>query len=448
MSLRARLAVFISVMLLAGVVLNFIFDIMTAREQIAREMHSTSRLASEFLGMVWSDASVRLQPGRAEEIVNRLMQLKEVRHLEVDILPASLGLTSTGSSRSPAAPAWFVAAVAPPPVQLISTFALSGGDHIVVRSNSAMEIEEAWRETRRRLTAAVLGFLLFNGLLYFFLTRWLRPAQLITRTLEDIERGDFSRRIPRMRLPELEMIAQKMNRLASVLGASKSENERLTRKSLMIQEQERRHLAQELHDAMGQSISAIKAMAVSIRERGRGDALIEESALKIEEASGTIYSSVKGMIGRLRPVVLDELGLVPALQQMADDWNTHHEDAFCRLRIEGEFDDLLEEQQISVFRIVQEALTNIARHARATSVEVILSGREVVTLMISDNGVGYDAERVEKGMGLMNLRERVRTLLGELTISSRPHEGVTIQIEFPRINNRRRRRATDVWPAR
>src|SRR5690606_20100522 len=103
--------------------------------------------------------------------------------------------------------------------------------------------------------------------------------------------------------------------LASVLGASKSENDRLTRKSLMIQEQERRVLAQELHDAMGQSVSAIKAIAVGIRQRGQDDAQIVEGARRIEEASGAIYSSVKGMIGRLRPAVLDELGLVAALQQ-------------------------------------------------------------------------------------------------------------------------------------
>src|SRR5690606_231827 len=140
----------------------------------------------------------------------------------------------------------------------------------------------------------------------------------------------------------------------------------------------------------GQSVSAIKAIAVGIRQRGRDDAQIVEGARRIEEASGAIYSSVKGMIGRLRPAVLDELGLVPALQQMADDWNAHHDDAFCRLRIDGEFDDLQEEQQINVYRIVQEALTNIARHSRADSVEIILSGREVVSLMINDNGVGYD----------------------------------------------------------
>lgn len=448
MSLRARLAVFISLMLLVGLLINSTLLVLSARSQIARETRSTSLLASELLGLILSDANLALQPPRADELMNRLLQLENVRHLDIDVVP-SLEIAAPPEDEAPDAPVWFVALVHPPPDQLISTFSRHGGERIVIRSNSSEEIEEAWLEIRNGFLLSLARLLVFNALLFWFLTRWLAPIGVLLRTLEDIERGDFSRRIPKMRLPELQQIAEKMNRLTSVLGASKSENERLNRKSLMIQEQERRYLAQELHDAMGQSISAIKAMAVTIAQRGQGDPTIAAGARKIEEASNSIYSSVRDMISRLRPAVLDELGLLIALQQMVDDWNAHHDEAFCRLRVEGEFDNLQEEQQIHVFRIVQEALTNIARHSKADSIEITLSGREVVTLIIRDNGMGYDPERVEKGMGLMNIRERVQTLHGELNISTRPREGVSIHIEFPRINKqRRRRRATDVWPAR
>ena len=188
----------------------------------------------------------------------------------------------------------------------------------------------------------------------------------------------------------------------------------------------------------------MKAIAVSISERVREvDPVSAKSAQNIEEIADKAYTSVRGMMSRLRPSVLDELGLKAALQNMVGNWNEHHEDTFCRLRIDGDFDHLHDNQQINVYRIVQEALTNIAKHAHAGNAEVIMSGKEVVTLMINDDGIGYEPGQVEQGMGLMGIRERVQTLNGELNIATRPRKGVNVQIEFPRVEKFRRRRATD-----
>src|SRR5690606_4706486 len=136
---------------------------------------------------------------------------------------------------------------------------------------------------------------------------------------------------------EFDRISRRINHLIGVLGTSKSDNARLARQSLTTQEQERRYLAPELHDSLGQSVSAIKAMAVSINLRSRTtDPVVAESARKIEKISDTAYASVRNLMAWLRPAMLDELGLVQALQTMVDDWNQHHEDTFCRLRIDAE----------------------------------------------------------------------------------------------------------------
>lgn len=441
MSLRLRLALIITVLLLLSLAATLSRAIVSAREQVSREVQSTARLSAELLGLLLADAEA--SPARLDQVLGRLTSLDDIRHLEVDLLPPA------DDSRPPLpplrddlpVPAWFARLVEPPPGQLLDEVHRYGGQRIQVRTTADDEIVEAWDQVRETLWIALTRLLVMNVVLYFLITHWFRPLSGVAAALEAIGRGDYSRRIPRMPLPELQDIALRINRLTAILGASRAENERLTRKSLQIQEQERRHLAQELHDAMGQSVSAIKAMAVSIRQRaGEQDPVVGESARKIEEASNVIYSSVRGMMSRLRPSVLDELGLEAALSQMADDWNGHHEEAFCRLSVEGRFDDLLEEQCIQVYRIVQEALTNIARHAQADRVEIILSGSEVISLFISDNGQGYDPERVEQGMGLSGMRERVRVLHGELLINAQPGQGVSIQIEFPRVSKRKGRR--------
>ena len=226
-----------------------------------------------------------------------------------------------------------------------------------------------------------------------------------------------------------------------MLGSSKLDNERLTRQAMSIQEQERRYLAQELHDSLGQAVSAIKAMAVSIANRTKVDQpIISESASNIEKISDDAYKSVRNLMAWLRPAVLDELGFTLALQQMVDDWNVHHEDTFCSLRQEADLSASKEQQQIQVYRIVQEALTNIAKHAEAGRANVVISGQEIVTLMISDDGKGFEGARVRMGIGLSNIRDRANLLHGDLTVSSKKGKGTTLQIEFPRGQRYRRRR--------
>ena len=268
----------------------------------------------------------------------------------------------------------------------------------------------------------------------------MRQLNSIMEVLDNVEAGDFSRRIPSFSLPELNKVGDRINRLTASLGAHKSENERLTRKSIVVQEKERRHLAQELHDSMGQSVSAIKAIAVSIADRSKeSDTVSSNSAKNIEEIADSTYTSVRNMMTSLRPSVLDELGLNKALRQMTDDWNVHHEDTFCRLALEDDYATLHEDQQINLYRIIQEALTNITKYANAESVSINISGNEIVTLLIVDDGIGFEEKEVTKNMGLTGIRDRVTLLQGDMQIDSKPGHGVSIQIEFPRVNLFRRR---------
>jgi two-component system sensor histidine kinase UhpB len=164
---------------------------------------------------------------------------------------------------------------------------------------------------------------------------------------------------------------------------------------------------------------------------------VSDSARTIADTSQRVYDVVRNMMRRLRPVILDELGLVPALQTVIDDWNEGHEEAFCRFRSDGDLSTLNDEIKINVYRIVQEALTNVTKHARATAVDIEIrrrigpSGADELLLHIADDGAGMDTEKRSWGLGLLGMRERCEALNGSFTLQSRPGEGLEIDVCLP-----------------
>jgi two-component system sensor histidine kinase UhpB len=251
-----------------------------------------------------------------------------------------------------------------------------------------------------------------------------------------VERGEYGVRLPQFDLPEMRRLAQGFNHMAGVLEAQQRENRELTKRSLSIQEGERRHLARELHDELGQSISAIKAISISIARQPQAGARVREGAESIVAVCNRIYDTVRAMMNRLRPAVVDELGLRVGLERTVDDWNAHHEDAFCRLTAASEIDDLGEEIQIGVYRIVQECLTNVAKHAQANTVDVTVEVAErdatrLLLLRVRDDGRGFDPAATPAGLGLGGVRERVQSLGGEMDIVAAAGSGVDIRITFP-----------------
>ncbi len=216
-------------------------------------------------------------------------------------------------------------------------------------------------------------------------------------------------------------------------------NRFLIHKSLAVQEEERRNLARELHDELGQCTTAIQADAEIIHDLSRQrNAAIETSARAILDVSARIYDVVHSMMQRLRPGVLDDLGLVAALQEELDAWRARHPDIDCRFITAGKLSALGEAINITVYRIVQESLTNIAKHADASEVNIRLgrgSGVEgehaSLLLCISDNGRGMEPDVRGRGLGLIGMRERVEALNGRFIIHSAPGEGMTIQASIP-----------------
>jgi two-component system sensor histidine kinase UhpB len=222
------------------------------------------------------------------------------------------------------------------------------------------------------------------------------------------------------------MVALYARRHAQLRGALR-ENRRLTQRLLEVQEEERRRLARELHDELGQTLNAIKLDVL---------ALPDASAVqRIATNADRVYAAAGDLVRSLRPPALDELGLSAALEACVDRWRVSHPALRVQLSMAGELDGLGEKLGLCIYRIVQEGLTNCVRHARASNFYIDLTrgagGRGGVVLEMRDDGAGFDAGTSRWGGGLTGMRERAALLGGRFELLSGPGLGVTIRIEVP-----------------
>ena len=246
----------------------------------------------------------------------------------------------------------------------------------------------------------------------------------------------LSARLSPTREPELHMYVADITDVTLMqteLADALEENRRLSQRSMQVQEEERRNLARELHDELGQSLNAIKVDAVTIRDRSENAVEVRRSAKSIIEVSGQVYDVVRSLLQRLRPVALDELGLRSAVEYGIQQWQRRHAAVRCNFSAQGDLDGLSEEVNITLYRLAQECLTNVAKHAEATAVTVSLqriNGQEIC-FGFDDNGKGFNPGSPRQGLGLVGLRERVEALDGKFDLQSAPGHGVRVRAVIP-----------------
>ena len=218
------------------------------------------------------------------------------------------------------------------------------------------------------------------------------------------------------------------------LSQAYEELQTVSRRLVEVQENERRALAQELHDEAGQALTSLK-LGLGLMEKGAD--CPESVVVQVEEMKRQVDGVMDGLhrlAMNLRPLSLDRLGLVPAVRQYLEDLGRQN-----NLTVQFEVLGLEEGQlppdvEASLYRVVQEGLTNVARHARATRAGVVLQRRgDSVLAIVEDNGIGLDLQQARQNghLGLLGMQERTRMLGGHLDIESTPHKGTTVIAEIP-----------------
>jgi len=293
------------------------------------------------------------------------------------------------------------------------------------------------------------GFVLGNVLVYALMGRAMRPLRLAVQGLRRVEAGDYATRLPALSGREGRLISHAFNSMAQSVQDSAqarqqareaelalAENRELTQLIRQRIEAERGAIARELHDELGQQVTAIKSVGLAIARRVQGqDAALEQSARLVTDCADQIYDGVHRLIGRLRPLALDRFGLHDALLDLLADSRLRHPQLALGLAVEGSLDGLDEAQSTAVYRIVQEALSNALRHAGASRIDVSVQVTpDELQLQVADNGAGQPALfQVPGHYGVQGMRERAQALGGSFEVAAVESGGVSVRARLPLV---------------
>ncbi|WP_417532495.1 histidine kinase [Marinobacterium stanieri] len=389
-----------------------------AKTDILRELQAGMAVADQLLEQVAQDPE-RLEP---------LLAI-EWRHMHLAVLNA-------GQSPVPLemdeVPEWFAYWIWPQDMPSIERRRpLADGRTLVVMADPADEMEEVWESALQVFALFMGGAALSILAISWGLSQGMRPFGQVLRALDQIQQGHFTARLKSYSVPEANRLASHFNRMAEALEQEQADNRRLTRELMVLQEKERSYLARELHDDLGQYLTGIRAQAYLISQVSGDAEKVSKSAPLIVRDCEAMQQGFRRLIRSLHPVILEPLGLEDSLKSLAEQWQ-RSSGVDCRLGISG-MPLLSDETSTHLYRLLQEALNNVARHAQASQVEIGMQVRgDTLNVRVEDNGQGLSAD-VRPGIGLRSMHERARYMNADLHLLSAAGGGLRIELSLPLV---------------
>ena len=322
------------------------------------------------------------------------------------------------------------------------TFALADGQPMTMVLEPHPQAESA-----EAVTGALLQFGLFGAItLALIIALWisvrhaLSPLAGILSGISRIEAGDYASPIPHAGTHELDQIAQAVNHLAAALTVEHAKQRELLHRLQDVQEDERRRLAHELHDEFGQLLTAVQVDASYLLKQTSDQPALQDCAKAMYDNSGAILSQLRGLLAQLRPYGLQggeerQIALEQALRDLVRQRQQRGDELDCRLSVSLGDAQVPQRLAVAIYRIVQEALTNVMRHANATRVDIELVANDptgTIEVRVVDDGRGFDAHgSYAHGLGLTGIRERVLVNQGTLSLERAQPNGFELRAIFP-----------------
>jgi two-component system sensor histidine kinase UhpB len=440
-SLRLRINLIVASLMLLFVATLFWLHVGDTRRSVREEISGGNRVATQLLQRV-SWIYNRSGPSALLEF---LTQLGRVRANEITLTDAG-GVVLYRSPPSPYkagrdAPGWFTDLVAPPLQRQEIVFA---GGRLVVLADPSRAILDGWDDLWQLAAVAALALLLLNLGVFWLVGRTLAPLARIEQALARIQAGDWVSRLPRLRGREAASMGQAVNHMADALQGQLAEQKRAWQAERSLHdsrelawqieqhmEAERREIARELHDELGQSVTAIRTLAASLVQRLPANVALapaeqahraqnRELAALIGAEASRLDDAMHGLIPRLAPLTLDAAGLADALADLVAGARQREPARRIELALDALPADLGSELTLTAYRVAQEGLNNALRHSGAARIVVSLGqadGR--LQVQVTDDGRGLpEAPTASARHGLRGLRERVRALDGEFTLGA------------------------------
>lgn len=426
MDLRRRLVGYLGALLAGLFLMALLVNFYSLRSDIDAEVAASERLAAILL-----DASSLDRQQAPEEAAARLQTLIDkapLRHLRISVEQAdSPPSANAGVSRLAALLGLAPLTSAVEQVQL-------GQQTLYISPNPASEIDERVGDTVR----LCITLLLFSGatllVAWWSADRALKPVRELEAGLQRLAQGEPEAALPAFDLREFRQVAGAIDQLALALNTSRSAQKQLSKRLIQVQEEERRTLTRELHDETGQTLTAIGVTAAFLeRNAGTLDSQrITECARELRRDVRSTGEQLRAILKRLRPHGMDAEGVAGALRELVASWQQREAGIDFRLELPPRLPKLNEELALVVYRVVQEALTNVVRHSAARHCVVRIELEQaLLRLSINDDGQGLPAAGAIRGGGLLGIEERLEMVNGALELQPGPTSGLHLRIVLP-----------------
>jgi two-component system, NarL family, sensor histidine kinase UhpB len=444
LSLRSRINLLLALVLTLGLAINLARLVLEAGPRVQAEDQSVTRLTREIVETIVAGLGEAPDPeSRLDQIVQDLKRLRHVsitRQTDVAVSP-EIREEEEGART---VPAWFVALVHPRITSVSVPISIRDkSTALVITSIPNDEISEIWDGVLTQLAVGSTVALALFLITMVVVGRALAPLGAISQAMTGIESGSYDVYVRPSGAPELAAICTKLNHLATTLGGAVEEKRRLAERAVSLQDLEREEIARELHDEFGPYLFTLRVHAGALMRLAKAQAPDPDGVRKhvsaILDQVNDLQQFTRRILEKLRPVGLAELGLREALGALQRLWNESHPDVEIETTISYSLGETGETADLTIYRIVQESLTNVFRHARATAVNVsiepaerptrVQGARNYALVRVRDNGRGLKPDQ-KFGFGLTGMRERILALGGTLTVVS-GESGVTIEAMVP-----------------
>ena len=448
MELRLQINLIMGVLLAAFASLLIYLQLDNTRQSVREEMEGASIVATQLLS--------RLQAGSRnsslEDMAQFLDAVGRVRANEIELRNAQDAVVY--HSPPPVykagrdAPDWYAQIVSP--ALRTHEIALAEG-RLLLRSDPSRAILDGWDDFKPMLLTVLAGFILGNALVFVLVGRAMRPLQKVVMGLQAMEGGSYGTRLPAMHGKEAKVMGEAFNAMAQSVQdgiaaqtqareatLALAQNRELTQVIQTRIEEVRGQIARELHDELGQQVTAIKSLGQAMVLRAKGvDSHTENAARMVIESADAIYEEVHQLVSQLRPLALDRFGLQDALQDLVEDARSRHPDTRIDLHLQTPLEDMESSLATATYRIVQESLNNALRHAQASQITILLSALDhQLHIDVSDNGMGATPDWEDSGQfGVIGMRERAQGLDGSFRFESLQPSGVRVWAVLPLGHN-------------
>ena len=448
MGLRLQINLIMGVLLAAFASLLIYLQLDNTRQSVREEMDGASIVATQLLSRLQAGSRSR----SLQDMAQFLATVGRIRANEIELRNAQDSVVY--HSPPPVykagrdAPDWYSRIVSP--ALHTREIAVAEG-RLLVRADPSRAILDGWDDFKPMVLTVLAGFMLGNLLVFVLVGRAMQPLQQVVRGLQAMEGGSYDTRLPAMQGQEARVLGEAFNAMAQSVQdgiaaqnrareatLALAQNRELTQVIQSRIEEVRGQIARELHDELGQQVTAIKSLGQAMVLRAQGvDAHTENAARMVIQSADAIYEEVHQLVSKLRPLALDRFGLQDALQDLVEDARSRHAQVRIHLQVHTPLQDIDPSLATATYRIVQESLTNALRHAQASVIHIELSVKDhLLHIEVSDNGIGAAPDWADSGQyGVIGMRERAQGLGGTFSFESLQPSGVRVAAVLPLGHN-------------